>query len=158
MKENSRGMTLVEVVVAMAILVTLLMGIVPMFMAMMRANTRDRWETFAVAQTRELIETIKRVASTPTGYTDGDTNGDGVLNDTLGYRELNLTSGVDLPDPNNPISFVSGAKTMRVNRYYKLVTTTIGTSSYKTITVWIEPSGTETILKKVTLETVISSP
>ncbi|MCK5535058.1 hypothetical protein KAI68_08070, partial [bacterium] len=74
MKENSRGMVLMEVIIAMVVLVTLLMGLMPMFIAMMRVNTRDRWETFAVAQTRELIETIKRIASTPTGYINGDTN------------------------------------------------------------------------------------
>jgi prepilin-type N-terminal cleavage/methylation domain-containing protein len=157
MKKNIKGMTLVEVVIAMVILVTLLVGIAPMFIAMMRANTRDRWETFAVAQTRELIETIKRIASTSTGYINGDTNGNTIIDNPAGYQEIALTDG-NHSDPNNPISFVSGAKTMRVNRYYKVVTTTIGTSSYKTITVWIEPSGTESILKKVTLETVISSP
>ena len=154
MKKNIKGMTLVEVIIAMVILVTLLMGLVPMFIAMMRANTRDRWETFAVAQTRELIETIKRIASTSSGYINGDTNGNTIIDNPAGYQELDLTDGNYF----HQIIFVSGAKTMRVNRHYRIVTTTIGTSSYKTIAVWVEPSGTETILKKVTLETVISSP
>ncbi len=154
MKKSIKGMVLVEVIIAMVILVTLLVGIVPMFIAMMRANTRDRWETFAIAQTRELIETIKRIASTSTGYISGDTNGNTVIDNPAGYQELDLTDG----DHSHQIIFVSGEKTMKVNRYYRVVTTTIGTSSYKTITVWIEPSGTESILKKVTLQTIVSSP
>ncbi|MCK5533909.1 hypothetical protein KAI68_02245, partial [bacterium] len=133
--------------------------LMPMFIAMMRVNTRDRWETFAVAQTRELIETIKRIASTPTGYINGDTNDDALLNNTTGYQELTLVDG-NHPDPNNPITFISGAKTMKVNRHYRVITTPIGTSSYKTITVWVEPLGssTETLLKAVTLQTILSSP
>lgn len=149
-----------EVIISMVLLVTLLMGIVPMFIAIMRINTRDRWETFAVAQTRELIEIIKRIASTPTGYISGDTNGNTIIDNPAGYQELNLVDG-NHSDPNNPISFVSGAKTVMVDRHYRVVTTTTRTSSYKTITGWIEPTGfsnTKTILKKVALETVISSP
>lgn len=157
MEKSIKGLTLLEIILAMAILSILLVGLIPMFIGVMRSTARDRWETLATARTKELIEIIKRVASTDTGYATGDTNGVGGIQ-TTNYQELDLADfPPDHPDPDNPIVLGTGTEGIRANRWYRVVTTGVGPGSYKTITVWIKPINAP-LLSSVTVQTIISPP
>ncbi len=146
-------MSFIELMVGMTLLVLILLGLVPVFVAVMKGTVQARWDTLATQGAEDLIEIIKRVASTPTGYNTGDTDNSGVIQ-TTNYQELPLSSG-NYDDPFNPIPL--GVSGLRANRKYSVVTTNVGTTSYKTITVWVE-SINSPLLRTIRVEIIISSP
>lgn len=153
---EQRGMTLIELIVGMVLLSLVLLGLIPVLSMVMKGNVRDRWDTLATQRAEEFIEIVKRVASTSTGYETGDTNDSGTI-ETANYREIQLGPDNTYPDPFNPIILSTGAAGVRGNRKYKVVTTVVGVSSYKTVTVFVE-SIDSSLLRTVTLETIIAKP
>ncbi|MCK4533127.1 type II secretion system protein [bacterium] len=158
--KEKKGMTLIELIVGMALLSVILLGLIPILTMVMKGNVRDRWDTLAMQRAEELIEIIKRVASTSTGYASGDTNDDGSIDSgTMAaptYREVILSNG-NHQDPFNPIRLSAGASGIFANRRYSVATTVVGITSYKTVTVWVEPINSS-LLRTVTIETIISEP
>ncbi len=154
--KEKKGMTLIELVVGMALLSIVLLGLIPVLTMVMKGNVRDRWDTLAMQRAEEFVEIIKRVALTSTGYDSGDANDSGAI-DTANYKEVVLGPDGIYDDPFNPI-FLSGVTSgILANRRYSIVTTVVGITSYKTVTVWVEAMDSS-LLRTVTIETIISEP
>ncbi len=153
--KEKKGMTLIELRVGMALLSVILLGLSPVLTMVMKGNVRDRWDTLAMQRAEELIEIIKRVASTSTGYATGDTNDSGTID--TGYQEIKLGPDGTYDDPSNPIRLSAGTSGIIANRRYSIATTVVGITSYKTVTVWVEPIDSS-LLRTVTIETIISEP
>lgn len=155
-KTKEKGMTIIELVIGLTLLTLVLMGLMPVFTNVMKSTVRDRWDTLATQRAEELIETIKRVASTNSGYATGDTDNSGGI-DTANYREIQIGPDNTYNDPFNPILLTASTEGVRGNRRYSVTTTVIGAFSYKTILVWVEPIGSD-LLRSVTIETIVSEP
>ena len=154
--KGREGITLIELLVGLALLGIVLLGLVPVFVSVMRATVRDRWDTLATQRAEELVEIIKRITATSAGYNTGDTDGSGGINNPNNYQELSLSDGT-YDDPNNPIVLGTGVVGLRANRRYSVSTTVVGITSYKTIAVWVEAINSQ-LLRTVTVETIISPP
>ncbi len=154
--KEKKGITLIELIVGMVLLSLVLLGLIPVLSMVMKANVRDRWDTLAMQRAEELIEIIKRVAMTSTGYDTGDTD-DSTSIETANYQEIQLGPDGTYGDPFNPIILSAGSSGILANRQYSVATTIVGVTSFKTVIVWVE-SINSSLLRTVTVDTIISEP
>ncbi len=59
-RSAERGMTLVEVLIALAILALVMMAMLPSFISYFDANTRNEQRTGAVEAAQQVVETLRR--------------------------------------------------------------------------------------------------
>jgi len=139
---GNKGFTLLEVMIAMAILAVGLLAIAGMQIIAIRAN----------AQSREVTEAIT-LATRHLDYLKSLPYNDPALDDTEETNNDNLTDtqNVDHSDPNNPING-------KYNRIWNVADSTPNpnTKTVMVIVSWL--SGPNQISKQVQFPTVISKP